>query len=284
MKSMATSFDPVQYKINTKANWENVASEYHYNWAAKQIGPFKSTSELVHISEIKRTDKVLDLGCGTGVVSYEVSKYLGDDGLVVGVDLSRSALMIAKKSLQKNSLFVEMDLEYLGLHFKFDKILSQYALMFCPDAKRVLESAGENLKTGGKVVIAVHGLSDEVPYFSSIMKPVLEVIPEIRPQGTPTVHRFGNPADLKQILVESGYVSVSIQKFTYTYKPGTFEEYWDDYMHSTANSIWPRIEKSGKENMLKIKETSKKNVADYTENGNITFPWTVLIASAVNDR
>ena len=89
-------FDPVQYKITTKANWNTVASEYHYNWADQKVGPFKSTTELVKITEIKPDDKVLDVACGTGVVSKEISQFLGRKGLLVGIDLSRTGLEIAK--------------------------------------------------------------------------------------------------------------------------------------------------------------------------------------------
>ena len=94
---MTAQFDPIQYKITTKANWNTVASDYHYNWAEKQIGPFKSTTELVREADIRSADNVLDLACGTGVVAKEVSRHLGKDGALVGIDLSRTALGIAKK-------------------------------------------------------------------------------------------------------------------------------------------------------------------------------------------
>jgi len=65
-KSMKPVFDPIQYKITTKANWNAVASDYHYNWADQKIGPFKSTTEVVKSAEIRPNDKVLDVACGTG--------------------------------------------------------------------------------------------------------------------------------------------------------------------------------------------------------------------------
>ena len=280
-KSMSTGFDPIQYKANTKTNWNTVAPDYHHNWAAQHIGPFKSTRELVNLADIKPSDKVLDLGCGTGVISKEVSMHLNNGGLLVGIDLSRTALSIAKQSIQfPNSLFLEMDAENIGLHFRFNKILCQYVLMFCPDVRRVLDSAKDNLKDDGRLVLAVHGLDYEVPYFSSIMRSIIKYIPDIRPDGTPNVHRFGNPDDLKRILVESGFSSIVIRKYVFTYEAGTFEEYWNDYMHSTANSIRPKIEKYGIEIMHKIKDESMRNVSKYIKNNNIVFPWTVLIATA----
>ena len=280
---MKPIFDPTQYKITTKANWNTVASEYHYNWADKKIGPFKSTTEIVKVANIKPDDKILDVACGTGVVSKEISQVLGPNGLLVGIDLSRTALNIARGTIAfENSMFLEMDAENIGLNFKFDKITCQYGLMFFPDTQKVLGSIRNILNHKGMLVVAVHGLAEDVPYFSTIMKPILEYIPDIRPAGTPTVYRFGNPQDLETELKKAGFESVSVTRHDFAYKPGTFEEYWDDYMHSTANSIRSRLESHGNEVMSKIKQDARKNATRYEKDGVITFPWTVLVATGHN--
>lgn len=280
---MKPVFDPTQYKITSKANWNTVAHEYHYNWADQQVGPFKSTVEIVKMASIKPDDKVLDVACGTGVVSKEISQVLGPQGLLVGIDLSRTALSIAKKSIVfENSNFVEMDAENIGFRFKFDKVTCQYGLMFFPDSVKVLKSIREILKDKGMLAVAVHGLAEDVPYFSTIMKPILEHIPDIRPTGTPTVHRFGNPEDLKSELVKAGFSGITVVKYDFVYKPGTFEEYWEDYMSSTANSIRAKIENHGEIVMRKIKNDARKNASKYEKNDNIIFPWTVLVATGFN--
>lgn len=278
---MNPQFDPVQYKINSKANWNVVAFDYHNNWADKHQGPFKSTRKIVKIAGINQHDKVLDLACGTGAVSKEIAQYLHDDGFLIGVDLSRTALSIAKKSIQNpNVEFVEMDAEYLSFNMLFDKALCQYGLMFFPNVGKVLKSIYKILKKDGRFVLAVHGLPDEVPYFSCIMNPVLKFIPNIRPEGTPTVHRFGDPDNLNNELAKARFSSISIKKFNFCYEVDTFEEYWQDYMHSTANSIRSKIESYGNEVVSQIKKESKQNASKYEINGRIIFPWSVLIAIA----
>lgn len=282
-KKMKPIFDPIQYKITVKANWNTVASEYHYNWADKKIGPFKSTREIVKLANIRPDDKILDVACGTGVVSREVSQLLGPKGLLIGIDLSRTALGIARSSISyQNSTFIEMDAENMGFNFKFDKVTCQYGLMFFPDSRKVLESIRKILNHGGMLVVAVHGLAEDVPYFSTIMKPVLEHIPDIRPPGTPTVHRFGNPKNLESELSGVGFEDIIIAKHDFVYEPGTFEEYWTDYMRSTANSIIAKMESHGQEVMDKIKHDAKKNASRYERNDNLVFPWTVLVASGIN--
>jgi hypothetical protein len=50
---MAEEYDPVKYKLSSMQNWNTVARGYHSDWASKNRGPFKSTSELVKAAGIK---------------------------------------------------------------------------------------------------------------------------------------------------------------------------------------------------------------------------------------
>ncbi len=278
---MNAIFNPIEYKINTRINWNTVAADYHENWADKNTGPFKSTNELVKAAEIKPNDWVLDLACGTGAVSSKISRRLRNLGKLVGIDLSRVALSIAKRSSQfKYVDFIEMDAENLGFHANFNKIVCQYGLMFFPDVNKVLTSIRNIMKKDGKLAIAVHGTKEGVPYFSSIMKPILYYIPDIRAKGTPTVHRFGNPNDLEKELKLARFSDIKIKKFTFTYEAGKFDEYWKDYIHTTANSIWPKIQRCGSKVVNAIKKDAEKNTAQFIKNEKIEFPWDILIATA----
>ncbi len=128
--TIPSAFDPVQHKINTKTNWNAVASTYHENWASTDTGPFKSTKKLVESAQINPGDIVLDLACGTGAVSNEIVKAMGKTmganrcvcdvgikGLNIGVDISRKALSIAKSPTPPKFvrlMLIEMDAENLG--------------------------------------------------------------------------------------------------------------------------------------------------------------------------
>lgn len=275
---MSSPFDPVNYKLAAMQNWNAVASDYHYSWAGVGKGPFKSTSELVRIADIKQNDRVLEVACGTGAVTSAVMQRLGSPGLLIGIDFSSGALRIAKSSTPCGQFF-QMDAEYIGLHTQFDKILCQYALMFFPNSRLVLASLRNLLRPRGMLSVAVHGTPEGVPYFSTIMEPVLKSIPDIRPAQAPTVHRFGNPTYLEDELSGAGYQTVTVRKMTFEYQAGTFEQYWSDYLATTANSIRKRIEQD--ESILyTIKSQAGQRALAFTENGKVTFPWDVLIATA----
>ncbi len=292
----STSFDPIQYKINTKINWNTVAPIYHKDWASTNTGPFKSTNELVKAADINPIDLVLDLACGTGAVSNEVVKlmsnnnswdYTSNKGILIGIDISRVALSIANSYISSSfpkSLFIEMDAENLGIRkSSFNKILCQFGMMFFPNALSVLRQLKDILIKDGRLVISVHGTSEGVPYFSCIMDSILKYIPNIRPKGTPLVHVFGNPDDLYNVLENTGFSNILIKKYIFHYQAGTFDEYWSDYISSTVNSIRPIIESKGSHILSAIKEDSKARADKFTDShGIINFPWDVLIATAYN--
>jgi hypothetical protein len=145
----------------------------------------------------------------------------------------------------------------------------------------VSAEAWSHVGPSGMLAVAVHGTAQGVPYFSTVMEPVLKRIPDIRPEGTPTVHRFGNPGLLKDVIASAGFSAVSVKKFVFSYDAGTFEQYWSEYMSTTAASIRSKIE-ADRDVASAIRKESEVRARQYTRNGAITFPWDVLVATAVN--
>ena len=50
------------------------------------------TKELFLRSNIKRDDKILDIGCGGGQTTFDASEMVGENGYVVGADISKILL------------------------------------------------------------------------------------------------------------------------------------------------------------------------------------------------
>jgi ubiquinone/menaquinone biosynthesis C-methylase UbiE len=275
------AYDPVKYKQDSMESWNVRAHDYHSGWADAGKGPFRSTKELVDAAGISNDDFVLDVACGTGAVSKEAYSRLGPAGRLVGIDFSMGALKIARQNVPAGH-FVEMDAEHIGLRARFDRVLCQYALMFFPEPVRVLSELRSLMKKSALIAVAVHGSAQGTPYFSTIMEPVLKHIPDIRPAGTPTVHRFGDPKDLAIALESSGFVDISVKKFVFDYDASRFSDYWTDYMATTASSIRARIEAKGHQVVSEIRREAEERAQGFLENGAIRFPWDVYVATAAN--
>ena len=136
MKSKAT-----KYKQRIINIWNEVAPFYHNRWAKNEIGPFSVTNSLIKSARIKSGYTVLDLACGTGLVTKKILTKVGK-GQVYGVDISKSALDIARRWVGKkqNVHFILGDAETIQFDTKFDIITCQYALFFFPNAQKVLKN------------------------------------------------------------------------------------------------------------------------------------------------
>ena len=120
------------YKQNNIKIWNEIAPRYHKRWASVNEGPFQSTSKLIELVNVSEGNSVLDLACGTGVVTKKLRDKVGDLGYVVGADASVSAIKIAKKwnGVKSNLDFVNIDAERFNFAHKFDIVTCQYGLFF----------------------------------------------------------------------------------------------------------------------------------------------------------
>ena len=278
-------FDPRAYKKRIIVTWNEFAPKYHSDWASKDIGPFKSTSKVVKISRIKTGDIVLDLACGTGVVTKKISSKIGTSGKVVGIDISPGSIEIAKKwNTKKNVKFVVADVEKMKFVEAFDAVTCQYGLMFFPHVQLVLRKVRKFLKKGGRITVAVHGSKRTAPYFSCISSAVLKFIPDFLPIGTPTVHRFGVKDLLRMEFKKAGFKKINIYELNFEYKPGTYEDYWRDYFTNLTIPLKKKFKSLDSRQFVAMKKMVEINTRKFTKNGKIIFPWKVLILTAVNPK
>lgn len=278
-----TKFDSIEYKKRLIKTWNEVAPRYHKRWAKGNIGPFKSTKKLVDMAKIHRGYKVLDLACGTGVVTKQIIKKVGSSGQVVGIDSSEAAIKIAKRwnNAKTNVNFVIADAEQIDFNEKFDAVTCQYALFFFPNANKVLQNLKQCLKKNGILVISVHGDKNSVPYFSSILDVVTKFIPDYIPPGAPSLDRFGTKTSLKKAITKAGFTNIKIKQYNFVHHSGMFANYWNDYLRYLARPLKEKIYKLTIQQRRKMKEQIRKNTLPYTKkNGQIVFPWKVLIAKA----
>ena len=277
------NFKSLEYKKRNMTIWNEVALRYHKRWASVGEGPFQSTSKLIELVNINKGDSVLDVACGTGVVTKEIREKVGNSGYVVGADTSTTAIKIAEKWNDKkpNLDFLNMDAENFGFSKKFDIITCQYALFFFPNARKALKNMKNSLKKSGKIGISVHGSRENVPFFSSILDSVIKFIPDYVPPGSPNLDRFGTKSALRAEISKAGFSKISIKEFIFHYSPGKFEEYWKNYIKYIAKPLKEKLNELEYSKRKELKQVVKDKTLQYTKkNGEILFPWQVLILTA----
>ena len=275
-----------KYKQRNMKIWNEVAPRYHKRWASVNKGPFQSTKKLIELVKINKNNFVLDVACGTGVVTKQIQKKISKLGYVVGIDTSTTAIKIAKKWNEKNKNldFVNIDAENFTFSKKFDIIICQYALFFFPNAQKALKNMKNSLKKSGTIGISVHGSKNNVPFFSSILDSAIKYIPDYVPPGTPNLDRFGTKSALKTEIRKAGFSNVVVKEFIFNYNPGKFEDYWKNYIRYIATPLKEKLNALEYSKRKEFKNSVKEKTLQYTKrNGDIIFPWQVLILTAKNN-
>jgi ubiquinone/menaquinone biosynthesis C-methylase UbiE len=110
-------------------------------------------SPVADAAGIRSGNKVLDVGCGTGVLAREALKARWCEGWVVGLDLDEGMLEVAART-EPNIEWRQGDAASLPFEdATFDVVISQFALMYFPDRVAALREMWRTLAPRGRLVI-----------------------------------------------------------------------------------------------------------------------------------
>ena len=102
-------------------------------------------------------DGVLDVACGTGAFSRDFARSVGPDGLVVGIDVSRTMLARAvaeTRAGHEQTAYVRGDAQELPfLDRSFDAVCCFAAFHLFADPMRALDRMTEVLTAGGRIAL-----------------------------------------------------------------------------------------------------------------------------------
>jgi SAM-dependent methyltransferase len=146
--SARTATDPyAEFKASQRTGWA------HFGPYAAITTP--CAARLVRYAGVQRGQRVLDVGCGTGVVSVTAAR-LGAH--VVGADLTPELLAQAKDSAAIAGVEIEWreaDIEQLPFEDgRFDVVLSQFGHIFAPRPAVATAEMLRVLKPGGTIAFS----------------------------------------------------------------------------------------------------------------------------------
>jgi demethylmenaquinone methyltransferase/2-methoxy-6-polyprenyl-1,4-benzoquinol methylase len=105
------------------------------------------------IKKISECNSILDLGCGTGILAFQIAKKF-PNAKIIGIDTSESYLNIARKKvkLDHKISFLLQDAEKLNLASKFDCITSSYIPKYCTP-NILVKACLRHLNEEGKIIL-----------------------------------------------------------------------------------------------------------------------------------
>lgn len=112
--------------------------------------------QIAQLAQIRPTDRVLDVACGTGVVSFALAAQACE---VVGIDISPGMLAKAREIRHRRGIrnvhFVLGEAEHLPFKDgEFDLVVCRLAIHHFPQPEREIREMARVLKAGGRLVIS----------------------------------------------------------------------------------------------------------------------------------
>jgi ubiquinone/menaquinone biosynthesis C-methylase UbiE len=170
--------------------WDKAAPYYEGYWSA-QLRP--AQDRLMELAALRPDERVLDVACGTGLVTFRAAEAVGPGGAVVGTDISDEMVrhiqvIAASRALAHVTARRAHAEEPAGETATFDAVLCALGLMYVPEPVAALKEMRRVLKPGGRVVVAVWGArrncgwADIFPIVDSRVQS--EVCPMFFQQGT----------------------------------------------------------------------------------------------------
>ncbi len=115
---------------------------------SKHAFVFQYGESLVDLLEVKAGERILDLGCGTGHLTNEISQHGAE---VIGIDAS-AEMVDSAKTAYPGIVFMEKDATDFTFDDPFDAVFSNATLHWIHKADQVIKCVYNCLKPGGRFV------------------------------------------------------------------------------------------------------------------------------------
>lgn len=124
----------------------------------RQTQDIKHLNQIIQVLHINPNSRVLDLGTGTGYVSFEIAKRYKNIN-VIGLDIVEETLKVNRQKVVEQNLNNISFVSYDGINFPFDDnsfdiIVTRYALHHFPNIEHTFSELARVLKKGGQFVVS----------------------------------------------------------------------------------------------------------------------------------
>lgn len=148
----------VQLRIQ-RYGWDAAAPYYHDGWEAQLRG---AHAHLMRLADMQAGQTVLEIACGSGLVTTLIAQAVGENGVVLATDISQGMLDDLKQrllpSLRQRVTFERMPAEALSVpNGTFDAAVSALGLMYTTDPGMAVRNMARAVKEGGTVAATVWG-------------------------------------------------------------------------------------------------------------------------------
>jgi len=203
------------------AEWNGLQGE---RWAAMQreidgiVVPFGDAA--LQAAAAQPGQRVIDIGCGCGDTSIQLARQVGAAGAVLGVDVSRPMLEVARtRGAAEPALkleFREADASSAPLPADTDLLYSRFGVMFFGEPVNAFVHMRKALRRGGRCVFVCWRTPRDNAWAMAPLtaaRQALGITPPAPDPLAPGPFAFADEARVRAVLTSAGYADVALQRF-----------------------------------------------------------------------
>ena len=266
---MTTSSESFAIPLTTAERYEDdFVPAFFAQWAAT----------ICAAAGLRAGDRVLDVGCGTGIVTRTAADLIGSAD-VVGLDPNDAMLTVARRvrpDLDFRRGQAE-DLPFPAAHF--DVVLSQMALMFFADRRRALAEMTRVVRPGGTIALLVPNQLARQPGFGPFVAVAARHAGTAARELLSGYFSCGDADELCALLEAAGQRVDQVSFPAGTYRAPSVDAFVRTEVEST-----PLIERIDEATYARIRADAVAAMAPFTiADGSVSAPFECLLVVARKD-
>ncbi len=186
-----------------------------------EVGMSPFGRKAMNVLALTDGERVLDIGCGCGDTTFEISKRVGPKGHTLGVDISRMIVASAKESsaLKKrhNINFKCVDAQTYNFEKNvFDVVFSRFGVMFFDNPIAAFKNIRYSLVAGGRMAFVCWQPVKAIEWISlplEIVGRYVKLPPPAPEPEAPGGFSFGDTNRVVNILTKAGFSDIAIEPF-----------------------------------------------------------------------
>jgi len=168
----------------------------------------------------QRGERVIDIGCGCGDSSIALSRRVGDKGRVLGIDVSRPMLDVARSrgalAACANLSFSDADASQALLPVDTDLLFSRFGVMFFGRPAAAFRHLRGALRPGGRCVFVCWRAPRDNSWAMTPLaaaRRAMNITPAPADPNAPGPFAFADDERLRAILAEAGFAGIAVRRF-----------------------------------------------------------------------
>ena len=135
--------------------WDAAAPYYEEGWAPRLK---RAQATMLELADLRPDQRVLELACGSGIVTRAIAAAVGEGGQVLATDLAQKMVDATASLGLAHVRTARMSAEALEVgDGEFDRALCALGLMYAPDPLQALREMRRALRPGGRAAATVWG-------------------------------------------------------------------------------------------------------------------------------